>query len=320
VNISKQGVSKTQWLILLFIVAALLISSLYYFYNRKGTDHKVGVVISNLDNNYFVNIALGIGNTLRFQGYEPIVLNSRDNVDLSIMDIKNLVDRGYKVIIYNPIDSNLSVEAVNYANKYGSKVIAIDRKVIGAKVLSTILSNNKQGGAYAGDYILKNLGNHAKILVLQGFIGSSSTKERTESFEKTLRDTGVDIVAMYPADYDRKKSESITYDVLQSNKEINAVFAQNDLMALGAMNAARRAKRKLLIVGYDGIPEMINAIKKGNIAATIQQRPTKMGKIAAQVAMNYLQHEPSKVHSSHNMPVKLITKNNIEEAWGSGKR
>ena len=301
-------------------IFVILCMQIILIINRQANNHEIAAVMSNLHNKFFAYITHSMIKELNTQDYQLTVLSSNDSVDRSIDNVKNLVDRGYKVIIYNPIDSNLSVEAVNYANKYGSKVIAIDRKVIGAKVISTIVSNNKQGGAYAGDYILKNLGNHSKILVLQGFIGSSSTKERTESFEKTLRGTGADIVAMYPADYDRKKAESITYAVLQSNKEINAVFAQNDLMALGAMNAARRAKRKLLIVGYDGIPEMINAIKNGNIAATIQQRPTKMGKIAAQVAINYLQNEPTKVHSNHNMPVKLITKKNIEEAWGSGKR
>ena len=91
-------------------------------------------------------------------------------------------------------------------------------------------------------------------------------------------------------------------------------------MALGAARAAKLLDRKVLIVGYDGIPETITAIKDGRIAATVQQQPIEMGKLAAEVAMNYMQGTPKELHNQHDVEVKLITKENVNEAWGSEAR
>lgn len=309
--------AKIIWVLATVFFTLLLL--VIFTESRKADANSVGVVMSNVDNDYFGYMSLGITNISKSNGYNITVLNSNDKLYKSIKDVKNLTDRGFKVIIFNPVDSNQSTEAVNYAEKHGAKVISIDREVNGAKVLSHIDSNDIQGGIYAATYILTQLGKKARILELQGITGSSSTKYRTMAFADTIKGTGAKLVATYPADYDKEKAEAITYKVLNNNPSINAIFAQNDLMALGAADAAKTLKRDVVIVGYDGIPAVIRAIKKGTINATVQQQPIKMGTLAANVAMNYLQGLPTKLHSSHKVSVKLITKKNVEEAWGNDK-
>lgn len=312
---SKKIIAQTILIILLTLFMQYLL-----FIERNADKKEVGVVLSNIENIYFSNIARGIHKELEKNGYRLTSLSSNDEISKSCRDIKNLTDRGFKVIIFSPVDSNQSSEAVNYAEKHGAKVISIDREVNGAKVLSHIDSNDIQGGIYAAMYILTKIGKDARILELQGIIGSSPSKYRTMAFGDTIKGTGAKIVATYPADFDRQTAEAITYKVLKNNPSINAIFAQNDLMALGAADAVDTLKRDVVIVGYDGIPEAITAIKNGKIDATVQQQPQKMGKMAADVAVNYLQGVPLKLDPNHDVEVKLITKKNIEEAWGSWKR
>ncbi|WP_236002753.1 substrate-binding domain-containing protein [Cysteiniphilum marinum] len=302
------------------IIALIVITVLITLNYRKASDKDVGIVISNTNNKFFGNITLGISKELNQYGYIPYALNAKDDLDRSIESVKSFVNRNFKVIIFNPVDSNQSSEAITYAKAHNVKIITLDRSINGAEVLSHIDSNNEQGGEIAADYILSKLGKSAKVLELTGVQGSSSTKERAEAFAEAMKSKGAEIIASYSADYNERIAESITYNVLQANKNINAIFAQNDLMALGAARAAKLLKRKVLIVGYDGIPEAITAIKDGRIAATVQQQPIEMGKLAAEVAMNYMQGTPKELHHQHDVQVKLITKENVNEAWGSKTR
>ncbi|GGF99056.1 MULTISPECIES: sugar ABC transporter substrate-binding protein [Cysteiniphilum] len=289
------------FLIVIFITIGIVA------WTRLANKNDVGVVMSNLSNPYFGYITKSINSTLTAHGYTATVLDASDSLNRSIRDIDNLVSRGYKLIIFNPVDSNESANVIKRAQAKGVRFITVDRSVKGVKVLSHIESNNFQGGQLAAKYILNKLGDKSKILELQGFKDSSTTQERTKGFADGLMGSNAKIVAAYVANYDKNKAEHYAYQFLKRDNEVNAVFAENDLMALGAADAAKRLGKKLVIVGYDGIPEAKEAIKNGILDATIEQQPLQLGEMAAKVAMNVLQGAKETLHSQHKIDVELLS-------------
>lgn len=298
---------KARVIIAFIFLIALFVMIGIIAWSRLANKNDVGVVMSNLSNPYFGYITKSINNTLTANGYTTTVLDASDSLSRSIRDINNLVSRGYKLIIFNPVDSNASANIIKHAQAKGVRFITVDRSVKGVKVLSHIASNNFQGGQLAAKYILNKLGDKSRILELQGFKDSSTTQERTKGFADGLMGSGAKIVAAYFADYDKKKAEYYTYQFLKNDNEVNAVFAENDLMALGAADAAKRLGKKLVIVGYDGIDEAIKAVKKGELSATIIQQPIEIGKLVANIAINYLKNMPVKLHPNHRVKVKLFS-------------
>ena len=114
------------------------------------------------------------------------------------------------------------------------------------------------------------------------------------------------------ANFDRAKALNTAQNMIQGNKEVQAIFAQNDEMALGAAQAVKAAGlSNVLIVGIDGQPDAHDAIAKGDITATIAQQPAKMGEIAIQSAIDHYQGK--KLEKETVSPIYLVTKDNVDQ-------
>ncbi|MFB6367968.1 substrate-binding domain-containing protein, partial [Paenibacillus elgii] len=137
--------------------------------------------------------------------------------------------------------------AVEAANKANIPVITIDRAANGGQVVSHIVSDNVKGGQMAGDFILKAIGGTGNIVELQGIAGTSAARDRGKGFHNAVDGKdGVKMVASQPADFDRAKGLSVMENILQGNKDIAAVFAHNDEMALGALQATQASGKNIV--------------------------------------------------------------------------
>ncbi|XEQ91250.1 Ribose import binding protein RbsB [Sporomusa carbonis] len=168
-------------------------------------------------------------------------------------NIENLIQQKVSVIIVNPVDSKAIVPAIEAANKANIPVITVDRGAAGGKVISAIASDNVAGGKMAGQLIVDKLGGKGKVVELEGIPGTSAANDRGKGFNEAIKTaTGIAVVAKQPADFDRAKGMKVMENILQANPEINAVFAHNDEMALGALEAIKAAKRtNIMAVGFD---------------------------------------------------------------------
>ena len=184
-------------------------------------------------------------------------------------------------------------------------VLALDRSADKGTVASFIASDNVKGGEMAAEYIIQKLGEKVKVAELEGIPGASATRERGEGFHK-VADQKLTVVAKQSADFDRSKGLTVAENMLQANPDIQAIFAQNDEMALGAIEAAKSANKKIFIVGFDGTQDGLKAVETGTMAATIAQQPELMGQQGLDAAVKVAKGE--KVEAKIGVPLKLVDK------------
>lgn len=287
---------KSVWLMLLlvvFTVSALLTGCSSTKQEPAAKKTVVGLSVSTLNNPFFVDLRDGAKAAADANGMELVVMDAQDDASKQLANIENLIQQKVSVIIVNPVDSKAIVPAIEAANKANIPVITVDRTAAGGQVVSAIASDNVAGGKMAGQFIVDKLGGKGKLVELEGVPGSSAANDRGKGFNEAVKAAaGLTVVAKQPADFDRAKGMKVMENILQANPEINAVFAHNDEMALGALEAIKAANRTgIIVVGFDATADAIKAVNDGTLAATVAQKPKDMGKIAIETAKKVMGKE-----------------------------
>ncbi|WP_375055304.1 ribose ABC transporter substrate-binding protein RbsB [Zobellella sp. DQSA1] len=266
----------------------------------------LALVISTLNNPFFVTMKEGAEQKAAELGYNLIVLDSQNDPAKELANVEDLGVRGAKVLLINPTDSDAVANAIRLANRTGLPVLTLDRAANRGEVVSHIASDNVAGGKMAGDFIAEQLGHNARVIQLEGIAGTSAARERGEGFTQAVAEHGFTLLASQPADFDRTKGLNVMENLLTGNPEVQAVFAQNDEMALGALRALQAAnKKEVLIVGFDGTEDGIKAVEGGRLAATIAQQPDAIGAIAVETADKVLKGETVADHIP--VPLQVIS-------------
>ncbi|WP_281839351.1 ribose ABC transporter substrate-binding protein RbsB [Cardiobacterium hominis] len=265
----------------------------------------IALVISTLDNPFFVTLKEGAEKQAKALDYDLVVLDSQNDPAKELANVEDISVRGVKILLINPTDSDAVGNAIAVANQKKLPVITLDRAANKGQVIAHIASDNTAGGEMAGNYIAEKLGKGAKIIQLEGIAGTSAARERGAGFAKAAQAHDFKILASQPADFDRSKGLNVMENLLTAQPEVQGVFAQNDEMALGALRAIQAAgKKDLVLVGFDGTDDGVKAVKGGKMAATIAQQPEKIGEIGVQTADKVLKGE--KVEASIPVELKLI--------------
>lgn len=269
---------------------------------------RIGMVVSTLDNPFFVNLKDGAEKKAQELGYELIVVDSQNDSSKELSNVEDLLQKGVETIILNPVDSDAVKSSILQANLQDIPVITLDRKSNGGDVSCHIASDNIKGGEMAAEFIKEKMGGKGKVAELQGVTGASATRDRGEGFHNIVDgDNNINVVFSQPADFDRQKGLTVTENMIQSNNDIQAVFAHNDEMALGAVKALGIAGMKdCIVVGFDGGEDAINSVDAGEMTATVAQQPDLMGKIAIENAQKLINGES--VEKEINAELKLYIK------------
>lgn len=272
-----------------------------------GAKGKIGLVISTLNNPFFVTLREGVEAKATELGYELIVLDSQDESSKELSNVEDVLEQGIDVLLINPVDSDAVANAVKLANDKDVPVITLDRSASDGKVVGHIASDNVAGGKMAAEYIIDKLEGKGKVVQLQGIPGASAARDRGKGFEEGIKGSDIELIASQPADFDRQKGMSVMENILQAQPEIDSVFCQNDEMALGALQAIEAAGREgIMVVGFDATDDAVKAVEEGKLAATIAQMPEVIGSMGAEYA--------DKLLSGENIPeyipvdLKLIAK------------
>lgn len=276
--------------------------------NPQKEGIKIGLAISTQSNPFFVTLKEGAQQAAAAGTAELITVDAQDDAAKQASSIEDLIQQKVDVIIINPTDSSAVVPAVESANAAGIPVITVDRTSDGGTVASHIASDNKAGGALAAQYIAEQLGGSGNVVELEGIPGSSAARERGAGFnEEIAKSSGIQIVAKQPADFDRAKGLTVMENILQGNKDIRAVFAHNDEMALGALKAIEAAGLKdIIVVGFDATDDAVKEVNAGTMSATVAQKPEQMGVLAVQTAIKLAKGES--VEASIPVELELISK------------
>jgi ribose transport system substrate-binding protein len=240
------------------------------------------------------------GVTLKIQSAE---MNAADQQK----QVQTMLSQKVDAIILCPVDSQSSGSTVSLANDANVPVFTADIASKAGRVVCHVASNNEQGGELVGDYLAKKLGGKGEIGIID-FPLVTSVQDRVRGFEKAIaKYPGIKIVAKLAPDQAlRAKAFPIAQDMLQAHPALSAIFGINDDCALGALQAATGASRaNLIIVGFDGIPEAAENIRKGTpLKADAVQHPRVIGKAVVDAVVRHSLGEP--VPASVPIPTGLV--------------
>ena len=263
----------------------------------------VALVVKTLNNQFFIDMEAGAKAAADSLGVELIVQAPDREIDVErqMQIVENLIQRNVKVLMLVPNGSKEIVPAVVKANAAKIPVITVDTRVDaatlnadGGQVATFIGSDNEDGGRIAGAFLIERLGGKAKVAVLEGVPGHETADARLRGFRKSLAGAaGMQIVASQPANMERDQAFNVTQNILQAHPDITALFACNDVMALGALEAIQAAGKASVIsvVGFDAQDDARKAITEKRMAATIAQNPREMGRMAVITAMRLIKGE-----------------------------
>lgn len=278
-----------------------------------GTVGKVTIALSTQTNPFFISLRDGAQAKADELGVELSILDASDDAATQADQLSNAATSGAQVVIVNPVDSDAVGASVEALNKADIPVIAVDRAANSGEIASFIASDNVAGGKQAADALAKAIGEEGEVIVLQGTAGTSASRERGQGFDEGIAAyPNIKVVAKQTAEFDRAKGLDVATNLLQANPNVKGIFAENDEMALGALEAlGDRAGKDVFVVGFDGTDDGLVAIEKGTMVASVAQQPELLGATAVEMAVKILKGEtPDK-----NVPVSvvIVTKENVAE-------
>ncbi|HET9315672.1 MAG TPA: sugar ABC transporter substrate-binding protein [Vicinamibacteria bacterium] len=278
---------------------------------------RVALVLKTLNSPFFIDMQKGATAAAEAQGIDLVVQAAEREVDVDkqMQIIENLVQTGVKALLVTPSGSREVVPAIAKANAAGIPVVIVDTKVDPAaaseaaiKTVTFVGSDNLEGGRLAGQHMVKVTNGRAKVAVLEGIPGHETGDSRLKGFKEAIaKSPGVTIVASQPANWERDLGFNVFQNMLQAHPEIDAVFACNDMMALGAVEAIAVAGKlgKIKVIGFDAVDDARKAIASGAMVASVAQFPGEMGRVAVESAAKVLKGET--LPPDQRVRIELVT-------------
>ncbi|MBX6385659.1 MAG: ABC transporter substrate-binding protein [Microbispora sp.] len=227
------------------------------------------------------------------------VTNAQSQFSKQITDVQQLIAQGVKLLIIAPLNSDGWEPVLQQAAAKKIPIITVDRK-INAKPCSDYLtfigSDFYEQGKRAADQMIKALGGTGKVAILLGAPGNNVTTERTNGFKDRIKEKapGIQISFEQTGEFAREKGQQVTEQLIQSNPDINGIYAENDEMALGAVTALKGAGKEpgaIKIVSVDGTRSAVQAIADGWLQAVVESNP-RFGPLAFETAQKFLDGQP----------------------------
>lgn len=275
--------------------------------NASVRTNKVAVVVSTLNNPWFVVLAESAAERARELGYEALIFDSQNNSAREAEHFDNIISMGYEAILFNPTDADGSVLNVKRAKEAGIPTFCMDREINSRDAAVTqLLSDSFTGCVKLGQYFVRQLNQKGNYVEILGLVGDNNTWNRSTGFHSVVDEfPGLKMVAQQSADFDRNKAMEVMETIMQAQQDIDAVFCGNDAMALGAYQAIIAAEKtdKIKVFGFDGSDDAIRSIADGKISATVMQFPVLMSRQSADLADEYLKGERN---FTNKTPVEVI--------------
>lgn len=289
---------------------------------QENSKKKIAVIISTLNNPWFVFLGEEAASKAQELGYETKIFDSQNNTALEADHFDNAIVSGFDAILFNPTDADGSIVNVKRAKNAGIPVFCMDREINSSDAAtSQILSDSYSGSVSIGAYFAKQLNKKGNYVELLGLVGDNNTWARSNGFHSVVDNyPGLKMVAQQNADFDRSKALEVMESIIQANPDIQAVFCGNDSMAMGAYQALVGAGMadSVKVFGFDGADDVVDAIQEGKISATGMQFPKVMAERAAIFADQYIK---GKRDFAQKIPVavELVTAKNVSNYAAYGE-
>jgi galactofuranose transport system substrate-binding protein len=243
-------------------------------------------------------------NAAEENGVELVVTDAQSNTPKQVSDIQDMVAQGVDILFIPPREEQGLEPALQSAREAGVPVFLVDREAnaeICEDYINFMGSNFIQQGERAAEWLVEATSGKAKVAELQGTVGASVTADRGEGFKSVIdENSGMEIVASQSGNFNRAEGQNVMEQILGGNPDLDAVYAHNDEMAIGAIQALKDAGRKpgedVTVVSVDGTRDALQAIVDGDLGATVETNP-RFGPLAFDTAQGFLSGEqiPTKI-------------------------
>lgn len=282
---------------------------------KPAAGTEIGGVSKTLTNEYWRSLGDGYKFEAKKFGVKiayQAAANEGDQLgQLSIAE--NMITQGYKALLFSPQTDNNLQPALEQATRKGITVVNVNDAVI-PSVAHYVGNVQRDNGVRVAQWFIQHNPNGGKVAVIEGQAGVYAAGQRTDGFTKTIEASGkFKVVASVPANWSRELAYNATATILQQHPDLVGIYANNDGMALGVIEAVKAAglKGKVAVFGTDGISDAYKSIRAGDLTGTVDSFPVLTGEVAVDVALRLMggQNLPRVVST----PQALITKKNVEQ-------
>ncbi|MFN8347519.1 MAG: sugar ABC transporter substrate-binding protein [Spirosomataceae bacterium] len=299
----------------------LLIASMYLWgcgqSDDKGQSNEekkltVGVTMLSMQNEFIVNVSDEMEKKAKELGVELITVDAERSALKQVEQVESFIAQKVDAIIMNPCEVEASSPAVLKALAAKIPIINVNSET-NAKPTAFVGSDDVESARIAMKFIAEKLGGKGNVVMMHGYMGQAAQIKREQGALEILKQyPNLKLMAHQTGEWDRAKAMALMENWIQSyGKDIQAVFAQNDEMGMGAVNALTAAglKDKVVVVSIDAIPDALQAVKKGTLDATVFQNAEQQGAKAIETAVKISKGEAFDKESL--IPFQLVTKENV---------
>ena len=280
----------------------------------KGDKRVIGVSMLSMQNEFIVNVSDEMEKKAKEAGVELITVDAERSALKQVEQIESFIAQGVDAIIMNPCEVEASSPAVTKALAAGIPIINVNSETA-TQPTAFVGSDDVESARIAMKYIADKLGGKGNVIMIHGYMGQDAQIKREQGAREILKQyPNLKLLASQTGEWDRAKSMSLMENWIQSyGGQINAVFAQNDEMGMGAVQALTAAglKDKIIVVSIDAIPDALQAVQKGTLDATVFQNAQQQGSQAIETALKIINKQPYEKQTL--VPFQLVTKENVAE-------
>lgn len=272
----------------------------------------VCVSLLNLSSEFIVMISKGMDAKAEELGVRLVVSDAQRSAEKQVQQVESCIAQNVDAIILNPCEIEASSPAVDKALAAGIPIVNVNSETRSAPT-AFVGSRDEESARVAMEYIAKRLNGRGKVFMMHGFMGQAAQIKRDQGAREVLaRYPGLELVADQTAEWDRARALSLMENWIQSTGgKIDAVFAQNDEMAMGALIALEQArmKDKVIVAGVDAITDALQAVKDGRLDATVFQDARGQAGKAVETAVKIVKKQP--YEKEVVIPFQLVTRDNV---------
>jgi inositol transport system substrate-binding protein len=280
----------------------------------EGDKPIIGVTMLSMQNEFIVNVSDEMEKKAQEAGVELITVDAERSALKQVEQVESFIAQGVDAIVMNPCEVEASSPAVTKAQAAGIPIINVNSETA-TKPTAFVGSDDVESARIAMKYIADRLGGKGNVIMIHGYMGQAAQIKREQGAREILKQyPGLKLLASQTGEWDRAKAMSLMENWIQSyGNQINAVFAQNDEMGMGAVNALTAAglKDKIVVVSIDAIPDALQAVQKGTLDATVFQNAQQQGSQAIETALKIINKQP--YEKQMLVPFQLVTKENVAE-------
>lgn len=295
--------------------SGLLILALAVAPATQAKDLRIGVALANFDLNFISILRTQMAKEMEKEKIQGQFEDAKGDVAVQVQQVENFINQGVDAIILNPVDTQGVKPMMDAAKRANIPLIFVNRKpeVELSGKMAYVGSDSLLGGRMEMEALAKRMNYKGNVAILMGALSAEEARQRTKATEEVIaKYKEMKVVEKQSAQWRRNEAVDVTSSWLLSGDKIDAIAANNDEMAIGAIMALNQSgKKDILVAGIDGTPDALQFIKSGKLALTVFQDAAGQGKGAVTMAKQVL--DGKNADKFMWIPYQVVTQENYAE-------